>query len=214
MGKDIDSGKGDRRSTLRQDVVNLPNSLTMLRIVMIPLVLGFMYQETRVGNFWAVIIFALAAVTDVIDGWLARRQGLISLLGQFLDPLADKLIILASLVAMVEINRVPGWVVIIIAARELCVTSLRTIAISEGLVISAGQGGKDKAALQNAAVAMLILHDTYFVDFWFFDVTVSLNAVGLILLYASLFFALTSAGEYVRMFVEAVEIKEKRSVDS
>lgn len=186
----------------------------MLRIVMIPLVLWFMYQETRVGNFWAVIIFALAAVTDVIDGWLARRQGLISLLGQFLDPLADKLIILASLVAMVEINRVPGWVVIIIAARELCVTSLRTIAISEGLVISAGQGGKDKAALQNAAVAMLILHDTYYVDFWFFDVIISLNTVGLVLLYASLFFALTSAGEYVRMFVEAVESKEKRSVDS
>ncbi len=214
MGKNIDRDQGDRRSSLRQDVVNLPNSLTMLRIVMIPLVLWFMYQETRVGNFWAVIVFALAAVTDVIDGWLARRQGLISLLGQFLDPLADKLIILASLVAMVEINRVPGWVVIIIAARELCVTSLRTIAISEGLVISAGQGGKDKAALQNAAVAMLILHDTYFVDFWFFDVTVSLNAVGLILLYASLFFALTSAGEYVRLFVEAVESKEKRSIDS
>jgi len=186
----------------------------MLRIVMIPLVLWFIYQETRIGNFWAVIIFALAGVTDVIDGWLARRQGLISLLGQFLDPLADKLIILASLVAMVGLSRVPAWVVIIIAARELCVTSLRTIAISEGLVISAGQGGKDKAALQNAAVAMLILHDTYFVDFWFFNVTVSLNAVGLILLYLSLFFALTSAGQYVRMFVEAVESKENRSVDS
>ncbi|MBN1652391.1 MAG: CDP-diacylglycerol--glycerol-3-phosphate 3-phosphatidyltransferase [Deltaproteobacteria bacterium] len=214
MVKRIDIKTNNRRSSIRQDIVNLPNMLTMLRIIMIPLVLWFVYQETRIGNFWAVIFFALAAVTDVIDGWLARRQGLISLLGQFLDPLADKLIILASLVAMVEINRVPSWVVIIIAARELCVTSLRTIAISEGLVISAGQGGKDKAALQNVAVAMLILHDTYFVDFWLFDVTVSLNAVGLVMLYTSLFFALTSAGEYVRMFVKAVEAKEKRSIDS
>jgi CDP-diacylglycerol---glycerol-3-phosphate 3-phosphatidyltransferase len=213
MRQGIDREKGERRSTIRQDVVNLPNLLTMLRIVMIPLVLWFIYRETRIGNFWAVIIFALTALTDVIDGWLARMQGLTSVLGKFLDPLADKLIILASLVAMVEIGRVPAWVVILIVGRELCVTSLRTIAISEGLVISAGQGGKDKAALQNVAVSMLILHDTYDVNFWFIDVTVSLHAVGLVMLYTSLIFALTSAGEYVRMFVGAVEVKEQRGGD-
>jgi CDP-diacylglycerol--glycerol-3-phosphate 3-phosphatidyltransferase len=93
------------------------------------------------------------------------------------------------------------------------VTALRTIAISEGLVISASRGGKDKAALQNAAVSMIIVYNTYPIDFWFFKVTVSLNAVGFVLLIASIIFALTSAGSYIGMFVDAVEAKEKRSQD-
>jgi CDP-diacylglycerol--glycerol-3-phosphate 3-phosphatidyltransferase len=169
-----------------------------------------MYQGTRSGNVWAVLVFAVAAITDVVDGWLARRRGLTSLLGQFLDPLADKLIILAVLVLMVELDRVAAWIVIIIAARELSITALRTVAISEGLVIPAGRGGKDKAALQNVAVAMLILHDTYQIDFWLFEVTVDLHVVGWWLLIASVFFALTSAGTYLRMFVNAVEAKESR----
>jgi CDP-diacylglycerol--glycerol-3-phosphate 3-phosphatidyltransferase len=200
-----------RRSSLREDALNLPNFLTFARILLIPVVLALISMSTRQGNVCAVLVFALAAVTDVIDGWLARRRNITSLLGQFLDPLADKLLVLAVMVWLVEMGRIPAWPVIIIAGRELCVTSLRTIAISEGLVISASRGGKDKAALQNVAVAMLILHDTYLIDFAFFSVTVSLHAVGLALLIASIFFALTSAGSYVGMFVEAVEAKEDRS---
>lgn len=209
----VDEHRHKRRSSLREDALNLPNSLTVLRILLIPAVLAFMYQGTRAANIFAVFVFTLAAVTDLVDGWLARRRGLTSVLGQFLDPLADKLLILAVLLVMVELGRIPAWPVIIIAGRELCVTALRTIAISEGLVISASRGGKDKAALQNVAVSMLIVHDTYPIDFWFFSLTVSLNAVGFILLLASIVFALTSAGAYVRMFVDAVEAKEKRSQD-
>jgi CDP-diacylglycerol--glycerol-3-phosphate 3-phosphatidyltransferase len=149
-----------RRHTLREDALNLPNLLTMARVVMIPVVLWLMYQDTRVANFWATILYSLAAVTDFVDGWLARRWGLTSVLGKFLDPLADKLIVLATLVLMVELGHVPAWAVIIIAGRELSITALRTIAISEGVVIAASRGGKDKTAVQMAALVALILHDT------------------------------------------------------
>jgi CDP-diacylglycerol--glycerol-3-phosphate 3-phosphatidyltransferase len=207
------SGQTDRAKRaqgIRQDAVNLPNLLTLLRIVMIPIVLWLMYQSTREGNIWAAIVFGLAAATDVVDGWVARRQGLTSVLGKFLDPLADKLVIVATLVLMVELGRVPAWAVIIVLWRELSVTVLRTMAMNERLVIAASRGGKDKAALQNVAVAMLILHDTYQLDFWFFAVTTNLHMVGLVLFYASIIFALTSGGDYVRLFVQAVEAKEKR----
>lgn len=210
------SGPNDRAKRvqgIRQDAVNLPNLLTLLRIVMIPIVLVLMYQGTREGNIWAAIVFGLATATDVIDGWIARRQGLTSVLGKFLDPLADKLVIVATLVLMVEIGRVPAWAVIIVLWRELSVTVLRTMAMNERLIIAASRGGKDKAALQNVAVGMLILHDTYQLDFLLFSVTTNLHMVGLVLFYASIVFALTSGGDYVRLFVQAVEAKEKRDAE-
>lgn len=199
-----------RRHTLREDALNLPNLLTMGRVVMIPIVLWLMAQDTRVGNFWATILYSLAAITDFVDGYLARRMGLTSVLGNFLDPLADKLLVLAALVLMVELGHVPAWAVIIIAGRELSITALRTIAISEGVVIAASRGGKDKTAVQMAALVALILHDTYVLDWGVYKAAVNLNAVGLALLYLSVFFAITSAGEYISLFVAAVEAKESR----
>jgi CDP-diacylglycerol--glycerol-3-phosphate 3-phosphatidyltransferase len=205
-----DEQRAARRHTLREDALNLPNLLTMVRVVMIPVVLWLMWQQTREANFWATILYSLAAVTDFIDGYLARRMGLTSVLGKFLDPLADKLIVLATLVLMVELGHVPAWPVIIITGRELSITALRTIAISEGVVIAASRGGKDKTAVQMVALVALILHDTYVLDWGFYKAAVDLNAVGLALLYLSVFFALTSAGEYTALFVQAVEAKEKR----
>jgi CDP-diacylglycerol--glycerol-3-phosphate 3-phosphatidyltransferase len=118
--------------------------------------------------------------------------------------------VLATLVLMVEQGRVPAWAVIVIAARELSVTALRTIAMSEGVVIAASRGGKDKTAVQMVAVLVLILHDTYYLDFGFYAGLVNMNAVGLILLYLSVFFTITSAGEYIALFVDAVEAKDRR----
>ncbi len=209
----LDDKKAARRRTLSEDALNLPNLLTMGRVVMIPVVLWLMWQETRWANFWATMAYSAAAVTDFVDGYLARRMGLTSVLGKFLDPLADKLIVLATLVLMVEIGHVPAWPVIIIAARELSITALRTIAISEGVVIAASRGGKDKTAVQMVALVALILHDTYVLDWGFYKAAVDLNAVGLSLLYLSVFFAITSAGEYIGLFVAAVEAKEKRERD-
>jgi len=204
------SQKALRRKSLREDALNVPNLLTMARVAAIPLVLWLMWQDTRETNFWAMMLYSAAAVTDFIDGWLARKMGLTSLLGKFLDPLADKLIVLATLVLMVEQGRVPAWAVIIIAARELSVTALRTIAMSEGVVIAASRGGKDKTAVQMVAVLALILHDSYYMDYGFWEGIVDMNAVGLGLLYLSVFFTITSAGEYVALLVDAVEAKDRR----
>ncbi len=189
-----------RRGRFWEHAANLPNLLTVARILAIPFVLWFMSDGTRAGNVCAVLIYAFAAVTDAVDGWLARRRGLTSVLGKFLDPLADKLIVVATLVLMVELGRVAAWPVIIIIVRDFCVTGLRTIAMSEGVVISASRGGKDKTALQNVAVSMLILHDTYDLDFGFFAGTANFNAIGLVMLYVSVLFAVTSAVSYGRAF--------------
>ena len=198
------------RRSIRDDAINLPNLLTMLRVVMIPVVLWLVYDGRPVMNYWAAWVYAAAAVTDALDGWLARKRGLVSVLGKFLDPLADKLLIMALLVVMTDMGRVPAWATIIIVARELSITSLRTIAVTEGVVIAASQGGKEKAALQMVAVLFLVLHHTYDLDYLVFTAHANLHVVGLALLYLSVFFAITSAGEYVKLFVEAVEAKEKR----
>ena len=195
---------------IRADALNLPNLLTMLRIVMIPGVMVLLWDGTPVMNFWAGWVYTAATITDALDGWLARRQGLVSLLGKFLDPLADKLIVMATLVLMVAMGRVPAWLVVLILARELSISMLRTIAVTEGVVIAAGDDGKAKTAFQMVGVLFLILHHRYLVDFWFTEAWVDFNQAGLLLLYLSVFFALTSAGEYVKLFVEAVEAKERR----
>ena len=103
-----------RRTTLAQDAVNLPYLLTMARIVMIPACLVFLAQDTRRGGFWAALVFTLAAITDLLDGWLARKLNVVSVLGKLLDPLADKLIVMASLVWMVPMGRIPAWVVVLL----------------------------------------------------------------------------------------------------
>ena len=188
----------------------------MLYFGMIPVVLWLMHDGTPRANFWAAIVYILTAVTDALDGWLARKMNLISVLGKFLDPLADKLLVMATLVFMAYLGRLPmlGVVaVIIMVGREMSVTALRTIAMSEGVVMAAGRSGKDKTALQMAAILLLILQHPYEVNFFFTSVTADLGEVGLWLLYLSLIFAITSAGEYVALFVDAVEAKEQRLAD-
>jgi CDP-diacylglycerol---glycerol-3-phosphate 3-phosphatidyltransferase len=201
------------RRTIREDAINLPNLLTMLRVVMIPLVLWLLADGTRRASFWAAMVYVGCAITDALDGWLARRQGLVSVLGKFLDPLADKLLVMAVLVFMVWMGRFT-WIgtgaVILIVARELSITALRSISMSEGVVIAAGQGGKEKTALQMLAILLLILHHPYDVHFGFVEVHADLHEAGMLLLYVSLVLALTSAGEYIKLFVEAVEAKERR----
>jgi CDP-diacylglycerol--glycerol-3-phosphate 3-phosphatidyltransferase len=199
-----------RARGLKEDALNLPNLLTMLRIVMIPLVLSLLFEGTPAMNFWAGCVYTAATITDALDGYLARKRGLVSVVGKFLDPLADKLLVMATLVLMVGMGRVPAWVVVVILARELSISMLRTIAISEGVVIAAGEGGKAKTALQMVAVLFLMLHHRYFVDFWFFQSWVDFNTAGLWLLYLSVVFAITSAGEYLKLFVDAIDAKDRR----
>ncbi|MET0285603.1 MAG: CDP-diacylglycerol--glycerol-3-phosphate 3-phosphatidyltransferase [Polyangiales bacterium] len=195
---------------LKEDAFNLPNIITMFRVVMIPIVMVLLQEGTPVMNYWAGWVYTAATITDAIDGWLARRRGLVSVVGKFLDPLADKLLVMATLVLMVSMGRVESWVVVVILGRELSISMLRMIASSEGVVIAAGEGGKAKTALQMIAVLFLMLHHPYAIDFWFATLTVDFNLAGTYILYLSVFFAITSAGEYVKLFVEAVEAKDRR----
>ena len=158
-----------QRRTLWQDARNLPNLLTFIRILMIPLVLVLLDRGSPVACFWAAVVYALAAITDMVDGWLARRSGLVSVLGKFLDPLADKLIVAAVLVWLVGMGRMPAWAVVLLLSREITITALRAIASSEGLVIAAGAGGKFKTALQFIGLICLILGYPYHYTLGIYD---------------------------------------------
>jgi CDP-diacylglycerol--glycerol-3-phosphate 3-phosphatidyltransferase len=203
---------GPRRTSLAEDALNLPNLLTMGRILMIPLFLWLLDSETPRACFWAALVFALAAITDILDGYLARRLGIVSVLGKFLDPLADKLIVMASLVWMVPMGRIAPWAVVVLIGREISVTGLRSIAASEGVVISAGQEGKTKTALQMIGIIALVLGYPYHLAYPGVDLgVVDLVHVGRVLIYLSLVFSIASAAQYLRLVAAAVEAKEKRS---
>jgi CDP-diacylglycerol--glycerol-3-phosphate 3-phosphatidyltransferase len=128
-------------SVLMQEFWNLPNILTLGRIFLIPVFVWLTYDADPLSALLAALVFAVAAITDVVDGYLARRWNLITVVGKFMDPLADKLIVMAALVTMVRLGRIAAWMVIVLLARELIVSGLRTIAASEGMVIAAGQVG-------------------------------------------------------------------------
>jgi CDP-diacylglycerol---glycerol-3-phosphate 3-phosphatidyltransferase len=209
----LDERKEKRRS-LAADALNLPNLLTMGRIVMIPLCLWLLDRNTPRACFWAALVFTAAALTDVLDGYLARKLNVVSVLGKFLDPLADKLIVMASLIWMVPMGRVPTWVVVILLGREISVTGLRSIAASEGVVISAGQEGKTKTALQMIGIIALLLGYPYHLSYVGIDCgVVDVCNVGRALVYLSLVFSLASAVEYVRLFGAAVDARHAKLGD-
>ncbi len=183
----------------------------MGRILIIPLVLWLIGRGTPKDCVVAALVYSGAAITDLLDGYLARRMGVVSVLGKFLDPLADKLLVMASLVWMVPMGRIQEWAVVLLLAREISITGLRSIASSEGVVIAAGGGGKNKTALQMVGILCLILGYPYHLSLGFLDLgVVDLVHVGRWLIYISLVFSITSAFQYVGLFAEAVEAKDRR----
>lgn len=200
-----------RRRSLREDAFNVPNLLTMARMAVIPLVLGLLGRGSPKDCVWAALVYSAAAITDLLDGYLARRMNVVSVLGKFLDPLADKLLVMASLVYMVPMGRIPEWAVVLLLAREISVTSLRSIASSEGVVIAAGDDGKSKTALQMVGILALILGYPYHLWLGPIDLgLVDLVYVGRALVYISLVFSILSALSYLRLFAAAVEAKDRR----
>lgn len=190
--------------SFREELWSVPNLVTVIRIAAIPAFLMLAYEESRMNSFVAAALYAAVAATDFLDGWLARRMNMVTVIGKFLDPLADKLIAMSALVMLVHLGRIGAWVVILILAREFAVTGLRTIAMSEGIVIAAGQEGKYKTAIQLAGIVFLLLHYRYPVDFFAFQIEMNANQVGAGLVYLSLIFSLTSATRYFKGFIEAV----------
>ncbi|MEZ4374543.1 MAG: CDP-diacylglycerol--glycerol-3-phosphate 3-phosphatidyltransferase [Polyangiaceae bacterium] len=204
-----------RRKSLREDAVNIPNLLTFGRIAIIPVVLWLLDRGTPQDCVTAALVYAAAAITDLLDGYLARKLGVVSVLGKFLDPLADKLLVMAVLIWMVPMGRISEWVVILLLGREISITGLRSIASSEGVVIAAGGGGKSKTALQMVGILCLVIGYPYHLDIGIYDLgVVDLVPVGRWLIYISLVFSFGSGFEYVRLFAEAVEAKDRRQAEN
>jgi CDP-diacylglycerol--glycerol-3-phosphate 3-phosphatidyltransferase len=189
-----------RRERLREELLNAPNLMTLGRIACIPVFLALLSYENRRNSFLAALVFAAAAISDWLDGWLARVSNKVTTLGKFLDPLADKIIVLSALVMLVRLGRVPVWVVVIILARELLISGLRTIAMSEGLEIVASRGGKWKTSLQLSGIIALMVHYHFAIDYLVGTVVTDFHTVGLTLLYLSLIPGIASAVDYVRAF--------------
>ncbi len=195
-----------RRSLLRE-FRSIPNLLTLGRIGVIPLCVVFIDNYSPRRSFIAPCLYILASVTDYLDGYLARKLGEVTVLGKFLDPLADKLIVMAALVYLVAADRVRAWVVVVILMRELAITGLRSIASSEGLVIAASERGKEKTALQMVGILFLLVHFRH--PILGTDVMVDYHVVGLYTLYLSVVMSIISAFGYVQGFVVAMRDKER-----
>ena len=180
------------RNAQGEEKSNLPNILTIIRLVCIPLVVIVLNFPGKLGSFLAAMFVGLAFITDILDGYFARRYGAVTVLGKFLDPLADKLLVSVTMIMLIPLDRIPVWVVILIIAREMAVTGLRSIAVGEGIVIQASALGKYKTIFQSTAIVGLCLHYEYFdVDF---------HAVAMLFLYIALILTLWSGWAYFRQF--------------
>jgi CDP-diacylglycerol--glycerol-3-phosphate 3-phosphatidyltransferase len=181
-------------------IFNLPNTLTLFRIACIPLLVILLFFPHKTSSFLAAMLFSLASISDLLDGFVARRRQMVTILGQFLDPLADKLIVSAALIMLIPLGRVPAWMVVVIIGRELAITGLRSVAVSEGKVISASELGKKKMVFQIVAILGLLLHYEYF--------GVDCHAVGMFFLWLAVIITLWSGFSYFRSFWHVLEQDE------
>ncbi|MBE6038091.1 MAG: CDP-diacylglycerol--glycerol-3-phosphate 3-phosphatidyltransferase [Anaerofustis stercorihominis] len=135
--------------------MNLPNKITLFRVILIPVYFAFMYMDFSAAIYIAGVIYILASITDSIDGYIARKHNLVTDFGKFMDPLADKLLVITSLVIFCANGRIAAWGVVIVIARELAITSLRTMAALEGTVMAADKYGKIKTITQMLAISAM-----------------------------------------------------------
>jgi len=174
--------------------VNLPNALTLLRIFLVPFLVVVLLTKFEGREIVALAIFLVATATDFFDGWLARRRGEITTLGTLLDPIADKLLISAAFISLVEVGLIPAWMVVVVVGREFAVTGLRSIASGQGIVISASNWGKVKMASQITAISLLILSERYA---W-------LSLPGKVVLWIVVAVAIISGAQYFRLFLKRI----------
>ncbi|MFC0524206.1 CDP-diacylglycerol--glycerol-3-phosphate 3-phosphatidyltransferase [Pontibacillus salicampi] len=172
--------------------MNIPNKITISRICLIPIIVILLSvpfawgsydiggQSLPISHLAAAVLFILAATTDWVDGYYARKYNLVTNLGKFLDPLADKLLVSAALISLVELGAAPAWIVILIISREFAVTGLRLVAAGEGIVLAASQMGKLKTWIQIVATSALLLHNFPFSFVSFPFATIALYAAMII----------------------------------
>lgn len=137
--------------------MNTANKLTILRVVMIPVFLLILYLGLPGANYWALAIFVAASLTDTLDGYIARRYNQVTDFGKFMDPLADKCLVVAAMLWFVEIGQMPGWAVLVVVVREFAVSGLRMVAADKGRVIAAGWSGKVKTACTMVCIVVMLL---------------------------------------------------------
>lgn len=168
--------------------MNLPNTLTMGRIILVPVFMIALLCAIPSGSYWAAFIFILASFTDFLDGYLARKNNQVTNFGKIMDPLADKLLVAAALISLVQLGDVPAWIAILILGREFAVTGLRSVAASEGIVVAASKLGKFKTVTQMIALVLLILKADILA--W-----TGYN-IGMLFLYLALFMTVYSGVDY------------------
>jgi CDP-diacylglycerol--glycerol-3-phosphate 3-phosphatidyltransferase len=180
-------------SEIKEKFLNVPNAVSMARIAMAPVLIVMLLGEPgQLMSFVAAVIFLAVALTDWLDGYLARRLNVVTTLGKFLDPVSDKIVILTALVMLVPLDRVPAWMVALILAREIAVTGLRAIAVEQGVVIAASWQGKTKVVMQFTAVVPLIVHyKHYWLDF---------HLVGTVFIWVAFVFTIYSGVDYFIKF--------------
>ena len=194
----IDKGK--------KSIFNLPNTLSFFRIGCIPLLGVLLFFPHKTTSFLAALVFGLASISDLLDGFVARRHQMVTTFGQFLDPLADKLLVSAALIMLIPLGRVPAWMVLVIIGRELAIMGLRSVAGSEGKVITADHLGKQKMVLQTVAILGLLLHYDYY--------GVNFHAVGMFFLWLAVIMTLWSGFNYFRNFWHVLEENDSDSAGS
>lgn len=182
-------------------LLNLPNLLTLLRIALIPVMALFLELDSDHPPFespgrLAAVVVVIAGITDLLDGYLARKWKIETLLGKFLDPLADKLLLLVGLVMLMRLERVEAWLVMVLLSREFLITGLRGVAVGEGIVIAAGQSGKLKLIFQMVGLGLLMWYGR-FLGFNAFE-------VGTVILYIALVISVWSGFTYLRDFFKAL----------
>ena len=182
--------------------MNLPISLTLLRIFFVPLVVVLLLTSGHNMDLWAVVVFLLAATTDLLDGYLARKRGQVTSLGILLDPIADKLLTSAAFISLVYLHLVSAWMAVIIIGREFAVSGLRAIASAEGFSLEVSELGKTKMVFQVVAITVIVLERRLPL----------LRLPGSVLLWMVVIFALASAGQYFICFWKRLDNRIKRRV--
>ncbi|MFZ7102573.1 MAG: CDP-diacylglycerol--glycerol-3-phosphate 3-phosphatidyltransferase [Peptococcaceae bacterium] len=170
--------------------MNLPNMLTILRIILVPVFMLVLLVKIPYGQLFAAAIFIIAASTDGLDGYIARKRKQITNFGKIMDPLADKLLVSAALISLVQLGKISGWVAVIIIGREFAVTGLRSVAVAEGIVIAASKLGKIKTVSQIVAIVAILINE--------FVIEIIGLPLGEYLIYVAVFFTLYSGLDYFR----------------
>jgi CDP-diacylglycerol--glycerol-3-phosphate 3-phosphatidyltransferase len=186
--------------TERKAVINLPNSITMLRISIVPVLFFLLYSPGQLWSLLIALLFIGAALTDLLDGYIARRYQIVTTIGKFLDPIADKLLVNTAMILMISISRIPAWTVAIIIIRDFIVDGIRHIASSEGVIIQASKLGKQKTLCQIFAVSALMIHYPL--------LGIDAHKVGMVILYIALILTVYSGALYFNDFYRKI-IREK-----